>query len=409
MAQIRRLGINALVILLLIGSVMVLPMAGCAENVPEEEELEVRAITIPTDAVAPVVRGVPRIADELGRGSLAAVKSGATGSELEVMSPKSKLLARAAKNINLEGFSSSSVWSPKGDALVYVLENKALRVMDFSSGEDRLLYASESGVSLGRTGWLPAPGREKVLFQLFKRPSARWELWSIDRDGTNATRVTPRPSDPDLSNWTNIFLFDVSPDGSAALVRLEGEGERGVGRSVVALADLATLEVIAASPMDQEGQPGKFSPDGMKITLEVSAGDNLWVPYVANRDGSELTELSPAAPPPGRVFTVSGFTPDSSGVVLYGHRGSVTDRPMSLSVFNLADKTLRELLPEKAETFVGLVGFSQKEGRLIVHEISARDSRERLAAGIGTLKEVDVASGAERTLATGVISASVAK
>jgi len=158
---------------------------------------------------------------------------------------------------------------------------------------------------------------QKIAFVSWR--DSNYEIYVMDRDGGNQTRLTSHPARDDLPRW--------SPDGKKLL--FESDRDPGFGEIYVMNADGSSQTNLTNDPrldfdawwspdgtrilfhgardiyvmnadgsgqtkltdFDSRDQSAQWSPDGTKIAFE-SLRDGNWEIYVMNADGSGQTNLT---------------------------------------------------------------------------------------------------------------------
>lgn len=158
--------------------------------------------------------------------------------------------------------------------------------------------------------WWPrmSPNRRKIAFS--SDASIGYHIYIMDRDGSNAYRVTTLP----IAGYHNNGIgFAWAPDGGSLIYshynKLYRIDENG-----------SNLRLIATAPAGRHFRECDFSPIGDKI-LALTVGENPWDNeiYILNTDGSNFTLLVDNLP--GIIeapsFSIDGqnfiFTRDISG------------------------------------------------------------------------------------------------
>ncbi len=169
----------------------------------------------------------------------------------------------------------------------------------YGSGDRRLTDAS--GLD-GFPAW--SPDGERIAF-VSDRDGGDWEVYAMDADGPNQTRLTRTPSEDEA-------FPAFSPDG-----------ER-IAFVVGPVGDDPTIHVMDADGEDRrrlaDGNWPTWSPDGGRIAF-MSANDDEDI-YVMDADGSRRTRLTDDVP--GNDHWPPTWSPDGGRIAFTsdGPRGS---------------------------------------------------------------------------------------
>jgi Tol biopolymer transport system component len=127
-----------------------------------------------------------------------------------------------------------------------------------------------------------SPDGAKIAFQ--SQQTGNVEVWVMNVDGTNQTKLTDRPTTVDIPfDWKgNKILFQSFPTtfNPKQIWVMNGDG------------------TDQTKVLGDDDLGGTFSPDMSRVVFELitTTADNLWV---ANADGSNAQQLTNTAPPHG--------------------------------------------------------------------------------------------------------------
>jgi len=217
-------------------------------------------------------------------------------SEVYIMDSDARHIVRLT---NSEGFDEAPIWSPDGNSILFTTDRDGdheIYIMDVN-GENQRNLTNHPAYD-GHPNF--SPDGQKIIFNSsrimspnhsvdssFTRTS-NIELYEMNLDGSNVTRVTNYPS------WDTYP--DISPDGTKIAFRRRTVSNimgKDIGNSEVFIANRDGSEAynITNHP-EHDGWPS-WSPDGTKIAFasERERGQN-WQIYTIKLDGTELTRLT---------------------------------------------------------------------------------------------------------------------
>ncbi len=172
----------------------------------------------------------------------------------------------------------SPAWSPDGEWIAFASVRDSafweLYVMRADGSDLRRLTWWEDASDLWPT-W--SPDGTRLAFA--SKRDGNWEIYAIDRGGSNLIRLTAHPADDTNPAW--------SPDGSRVAFESTREG----------YTDIYVMPVAAGRAVNVSNVPWAtdlgptWSPDGGRIAF-YSDRDGEWDIYVMTSDGSEVIKLT---------------------------------------------------------------------------------------------------------------------
>jgi len=166
------------------------------------------------------------------------------------------------------------------------------------------IYSITTVISLLLAG-IAAAQDSKIVFVSDRSSPESPEIWKMDPDGSNATRLTfntASDSFPNLSPDGTKIVFQTNRDGNFEIYSMRSDGSN---------------QIRLTDTPDLEGVP-RFSPDGSKIVFHSVANDiNAKVQvFVMNADGTGRVQISTG-------FLQAGdpvFSPDGSKIAFVGRQ-----------------------------------------------------------------------------------------
>ena len=172
----------------------------------------------------------------------------------------------------------SPAWSRDGEWIAFASLRDALYwelyVMRADGSDVQRLSWWEDASDLSPT-W--SPDGTRLAFA--SKRDGNWEIYAMDRDGSNLIRLTTDPADDTNPAW--------SPEGSRIAFESTRDG----------YADIFVMPVVGGEPLNVSNAPFSsehgptWSPDGGRIAF-YSDRDGEWDIYVMASDGSDVAKLT---------------------------------------------------------------------------------------------------------------------
>jgi eukaryotic-like serine/threonine-protein kinase len=197
---------------------------------------------------------------------------------------------------------------------------------------DNMQAINVNNITAGYTswdnGWAYSPDSKRIAFTSDR--DGNWEIYTMDTDGQNISRLTENPAQDGWPWWTadgKQILFTSDRDGQWQIYSMDADG--------------SNVQELTHIPNRTNLYPA-VSPDGKKVVFssQVTATNEGDI-YSMNIDGSDLQRLTNTA----ALNNIPSFCPDSQHIVFESDRAGNTD----IYMMNLDGTGLSQLTTDPGE------------------------------------------------------------
>jgi dipeptidyl aminopeptidase/acylaminoacyl peptidase len=242
------------------------------------------------------------------------------GSDAQWSPDGKKLAFGGISTVNADGTGAVTLplgikpnWSPDGQRLVFYRPQSDgtgydLWVMNADGTNQELLLADASEQFPSAPSW--SPDGRRIAFASDRRvPGGSLDIYAVDADGTNVTRLTTVGQDPYNPPGTSASDPDWSPDGQRIAYTYRVPSEDYVAGIAIMNADgTGNTVVVPAGDQTVGGFGPAWSPDGTKIAYETA----FEIRVVDARPGATPTFVTSGEGPDWQP--IPNRPPDCSGV-----------------------------------------------------------------------------------------------
>jgi Tol biopolymer transport system component len=181
-----------------------------------------------------------------------------------------------------------------------------------------ILLSSSFGTQINQGAWAGTfPGENGKIAFSSQRDGDYYEIYVMDADGSNPTRLTNNASLDSYPSW--------SPDGTK-IAFVSGRDTGGAFQIYVMDADGSGL-IRLSNGIGEDAHPS-WSPDGTKIAF-ASTKHGAYEIYVMDADGSNPTRLTNN---PGWDDTFPSWSPDGTKIA-FGKEGATLARYAKMEIY----------------------------------------------------------------------------
>ncbi|HEX3724027.1 MAG TPA: protein kinase [Nitrolancea sp.] len=205
---------------------------------------------------------------------------------------------------------------------------------------DNMQGVNVNNITAGYTswdnGWAYSPDSKQIAFTSDR--DGNWEIYVMDTDGQNISRLTENPAQDGWPWWTadgKHILFTSDRDGTWQIYIMNPDG--------------SNVQELTHIP-DRTNLYPAVSPDGKHVVFssQVTATNEGDI-YIMNLDGSDLQRLTNTA----ALNNIPSFCPDSQHIVFESDRAGNTD----IYMMNLDGTGVTQLTTDPGEDTTASCGY----------------------------------------------------
>ena len=207
--------------------------------------------------------------------------------EIYVMDADGSNVTRLTHNTGQLPYDKSPTWSPDGARIAFASNRDGgfeIYVME-ADGENvtRLTHSSTSGISITNDNPVWSPNGTKIAFHSNRDGNNNYEIYVMDADGSNPTRLTDSSTEETNPVW--------SPDGAKIAFNSNRDGSGNYG---IFMMDADGSNVTRLTYNSAFDPWPSWSPDGAKIVF-TSRRDGNYEIYVIDVNGVNGGSIDRAA------------------------------------------------------------------------------------------------------------------
>jgi Tol biopolymer transport system component len=228
-------------------------------------------------------------------GEKIAFTRGLEPSEIYVMDSDGSSPTSLTSDLSLS--SSNPDWSPDGTKIVFygTLNEEGLIVMN-ADGTGKTLLTSPVGLAPPNPSW--SPDGKKIAFERmsFGDPDATHDIYVINADGTNLTRLTKTP----IPGGSSILNYDLEPTWSPDGTKIAFVTNRDGNDEIYIMKADGTEQTNFANMLDTTGRSPDWGVQPATKQLTINSID---------KSGNALNGMWATIRTPDGTMLKSGFTP----------------------------------------------------------------------------------------------------